>query len=264
VASQKPYQRNVSTVFQSYALFPHLTVAQNVAFGLNRRGTFRHAEIADKVERILQLVQLEGKHGRMPSAISGGERQRVALARSLVLEPDVLLLDEPLSALDPKLRKQMRTELKSLQRRVGITFLFITHDQDEAMSLSDRIGVMNQGRIEQTGEPWEIYRQPVSRFVAEFLGEVNWIDGVGVRPESIALSRQVPAVEERASSGVVIRSTYLGNYTSVETRLRDGSTCRAQQQGMGSGFEPGETVYAAWNAEDELRISTGAPATVEA
>src|ERR1700693_555993 len=150
----KPYERNVSTVFQNYALFPHLTVQQNVEFGLRRRA---ENHIDQRVRQVLELVQLTGKESRYPSQLSGGERQRVALARSLVLEPDVLLLDEPLSALDPNLRKQVRAELKAIQRRVGITFLFVTHDQEEALSLSDRLGVMNQGRLEQVGTPEEIY-----------------------------------------------------------------------------------------------------------
>jgi ABC-type Fe3+/spermidine/putrescine transport system ATPase subunit len=264
VASQKPHQRNVSTVFQNYALFPHLTVAENVAFGLERRRTLHRTEIQTRVNRILQVVQLESKHHRMPNQISGGERQRVALARSLVLEPGVLLLDEPLSALDPKLRKQMRAELKSLQRRVGITFLFITHDQDEAMSLSDRIGVMNQGRIEQIGEPSTVYRKPLSRFVAEFLGEVNWIDGIGIRPESVSISRQSPHSFEHSLPAVIVGVTYLGNYTSIEVRLSGGTTCLAQQQGSGSGLEPGEPVYIAWASHDELPISAAASATIQA
>ena len=173
-----------------------MTVAQNVAFGLRRRGLAKSL-ILKKVEEILALVELQGKEQRLPNQISGGERQRVALARSLVLEPKVLLLDEPLSALDPKLRRQMRRELKDLQRRVGITFLFITHDQEEALSMSDRIAVINRGSIEQIGSPQDVYRCPASKFVAEFLGDVNWIQGVGVRPEAMKVSRQ-PPVERSA------------------------------------------------------------------
>ena len=167
---RKPYHREVSTVFQNYALFPHLTVAENVAFGLaRRRPKLQRGEIARKTEAALALVQFTGKEARLPNQISGGERQRVALARSLVLEPQVLLLDEPLSALDPKLRKQMRGELKNLQRRTGISFLFITHDQEEALSLSDRMAVLNEGRLEQIGTPRELYQRPQTRFVAGFL-----------------------------------------------------------------------------------------------
>src|SRR5882757_4331617 len=179
VNQRKPYERNVSTVFQNYALFPHLTARGNVEFGLKRH----HAtDIDRRVREAIELVGLTGKESRRPSQLSGGERQRVALARSLVLEPDVLLLDEPLAALDPKLRLQMRLELKAMQRRVGITFLFITHDQEEALSLSDQLAVMTGGRIEQVGSPEEVYLRPRTKFVAGFLGQVNWIDGVGVRP----------------------------------------------------------------------------------
>src|SRR3954464_14440697 len=166
VNSKRPYERNVSTVFQSYALFPHLTARQNVEFGLRRRGAI---DIGARVQAVFDLVGLTGKEDRRPHQLSGGERQRVALARSVVLEPDVLLLDEPLSALDPQRRKQMRAELKSLQRSTGITFLFITHDQEEAMSMSDRMAVMNRGCIEQIGYPKDLYRLPSSKFVAEFL-----------------------------------------------------------------------------------------------
>src|ERR1700682_656071 len=177
---RRPYERNVSTVFQSYALFPHLTVQGNVEFGLRRKSA---TDIDRKVRDALALVELTGKESRYPAQLSGGERQRVALARSLVVNPDVLLLDEPLAALDPNLRKQMRVELKALQARVGTTFLFVTHDQEEALSMSDCIAVMNAGRIEQAGTPQEIYLRPSTRFVAGFLGAVNWIGGVGVRPE---------------------------------------------------------------------------------
>src|SRR5450432_2761778 len=182
----KPYQRNVSTVFQNYALFPHLTVHQNIEFGLRRRA---ENDIDQRVRQALELVQLTGKESRYPSQLSGGERQRVALARSLVLEPEVLLLDEPLSALDPNLRKQVRAELKDLQRRTGITFVLVTHDQEEALSLSDRIAIMNAGEIEQTGTPQELYQGPRSPFVASFLGVMNWVDGVGIRPECVVLTR---------------------------------------------------------------------------
>ena len=194
VNEQKPYQRNVSTVFQNYALFPHLTAAENIAFGLKRKN---RPDIERKVREALDLVRLTGKESRYPAQLSGGERQRVALARSLVLQPDVLLLDEPLAALDPKLRKQMRLELKEMQRRVGITFLLVTHDQEEALSMSDQLAVMNAGAIEQVGTPQDVYLRPATRFVAGFLGAVNWIDGVGLRPE-VDAHRAHRAVEWRA------------------------------------------------------------------
>lgn len=251
VAGTKPYQRNVSTVFQNYALFPHLSVSRNVAFGLERRGN-HSSSIGDKVRDVLALVQLEGKEDRLPNQISGGERQRAALARSLVLEPDVLLLDEPLSALDPKLRKQVRSELKSLQRRVGITFLFITHDQEEALSLSDRMAVMNRGQIEQTGSPKEIYQQPKSRFAAEFLGEVNWIGGTGVRPECVRVSRDGPVDAARCFPAVVTGNTYLGNCVRVQMRLANGFPCVVQLPQHEFHPEFDKAVHIWWNVADEL------------
>lgn len=255
VAGTRPYQRDVCTVFQNYALFPHLTVAENVAFGLERRKRFAKHEIRAKVEQALALVQLSGKETRKPDQISGGERQRAALARSLVLEPKVLLLDEPLSALDPALRKQMRSELKALQRRVGIAFLFITHDQEEALSLSDRMAVMNRGLLEQTGTPRELYQQPRSRFVAEFLGGVNWVNGAGVRPEAVHLSREQPANGARSLTAVVQGSTFLGNCLHVKTRLANGVPCTAEIAQNGCEFAPGDSVHVWWNAADELRIA---------
>lgn len=265
VAALRAYERNVNTVFQNYALFPHLTVASNVAFGLERRKTKSPAvEIAHKVDRVLSMLQLQGKEGRLPNQISGGERQRVALARALVLEPDVLLLDEPLSALDPKLRKQVRVELKSLQRRVGVTFLFITHDQEEALSLSDRMAVMNKGEIEQIGAPREIYLRPRSRFAAEFLGEVNWIDGVGIRPESVRISRERSAGPERCFPAVVLGNTYLGNFVHVELRLDEGQTCIAQLTDQDRSIEIGDPVYVWWRVADQLPIGASAAVPAEA
>src|SRR5207253_139914 len=164
--------------------------------GLRRNGS---NDLAGRVARVLEQVSLRGKESRKPSELSGGERQRVALARSLVLEPDVLLLDEPLSALDPQLRKQVRSELKDLQRRVGVTFLFVTHDQEEALAMSDYIGVMNQGAVEQVGAPREIYNRPRTRFVASFLGAMNWINGVGVRPECTRICRDPKEGTRRAA-----------------------------------------------------------------
>ena len=171
-----PYRRPVNTVFQNYALFPHKTVAQNIAFGLQMKKKSK-AEISEAVDRSLDLIQLEGYGERKPTELSGGERQRVALARALINEPTILLLDEPLSALDLKLRKQMQLELKELQRKVGITFVYVTHDQGEALALSDRIAVMNEGKILQVGSPSEIYDTPENRFVADFIGTSNIFDG---------------------------------------------------------------------------------------
>ncbi len=175
-----PFRRDVNTVFQSYALFPHKTVAQNIAFGLQMK-KFPQKEIAEQVNQFLELVRLPGYGGRKPNALSGGEKQRVALARALINRPSILLLDEPLAALDLKLRKQMQSELKELQREVGITFVYVTHDQGEALALSDRIAVMNGGKVLQIGTPAEIYDQPNSRFVADFIGTSNFFAGTLVK-----------------------------------------------------------------------------------
>jgi ABC-type Fe3+/spermidine/putrescine transport system ATPase subunit len=244
----KPYERNVSTVFQNYALFPHLTVRQNIEFGLRRRA---ENHIDQRVREVLELVQLSGKESRRPSEISGGERQRVAVARSLVLAPDVLLLDEPLSALDPNLRKQVRAELKDIQRRVGITFLFVTHDQEEALSLSDRLGVMSGGKLQQVGTPREVYLRPRTRFVASFLGAVNWIGEIGVRPEATRIAKSGQP-GSRALPARVVQSTFLGNCVHVEARLADGRTVVAEVSRLADGFAAGDSVYVSWESRDEL------------
>jgi ABC-type Fe3+/spermidine/putrescine transport system ATPase subunit len=244
-----PYRRNVNTVFQSYALFPHLTVRGNVEFGL--RGT-RANGIAARVQAVLDQVRLAGKESRKPSELSGGERQRVALARSLVLAPDVLLLDEPLSALDPQLRKQVRAELKDLQRRVGVAFLFVTHDQEEALSLSDRIAVMSGGQLEQVGSPQELYQRPKTCFVASFLGAMNWIDGIGVRPEATRISREPQSGPARPA--VVTEAVFLGAAIHVMARLEGGEVLIAQIPPNGAGFVEGDRVHVWWNPADELRL----------
>ena len=251
VNGRRPYERNVSTVFQSYALFPHLTAEGNVEFGLRERG------IRDRTARVraaLELMQLAGKGSRYPAQLSGGERQRVALARSLVLEPEVLLLDEPLAALDPKLRKQMRVELNELQRRVGITFLFVTHDQEEAMSMSDAIAVMNAGRIEQVGTPEEVYLRPATRFVAGFLGAVNWIRGIGLRPETTRLSRDVPVNGYASQTATVTRTVFLGNCIQVAARLESGEEAVAEVSRENCAFKVGEPVHVWWNHADEMHF----------
>ena len=251
VNDRKPYERSVSTVFQNYALFPHLTARQNIEFGLRRHGV---ADMDRRVSQVLELVSLAGKETRRPAQLSGGERQRVALARSLVLEPDVLLLDEPLAALDPKLRKQMRSELKALQRRVGITFLFVTHDQEEALSMSDQLAVMNEGRIEQVGSPEDVYLRPRSPFVAGFLGSINWIDGAGVRPEAMRLAG-VAQDEARSFAGVVETVTFLGDCIHVVVRLARGEQAVVQLPRVGFVYQPGDAVYVCWSAADEMRFS---------
>ena len=176
IENQEPYERNVNTVFQSYALFPHMTVYDNVAYGLKIRKV-RKDKIRESVTQILTMVQLGGFEKRYPSQLSGGQKQRVAIARALVNQPQVLLLDEPLGALDLKLRKQMQLELKQLQKKLSITFIYVTHDQEEALTMSDRIAVMNSGILEQVGTPTEIYEKPASKFVATFIGETNLFEG---------------------------------------------------------------------------------------
>jgi ABC-type Fe3+/spermidine/putrescine transport system ATPase subunit len=249
VNEQKPYQRNVSTVFQNYALFPHLTAAENIAFGLKRKN---RPDIERKVREALELVRLAGKESRYPAQLSGGERQRVALARSLVLQPDVLLLDEPLAALDPKLRKQMRLELKEMQRRVGITFLLVTHDQEEALSMSDQLAVMNAGAIEQVGTPQDVYLCPATRFVAGFLGAVNWIDGVGLRPEVTRIARTQPSNGGRFRPGTVTGSVFLGNCVHVLTRLENGEDVVAEIPRNNGTYQTGENIHVCWNPSDEM------------
>lgn len=249
----KPYERNVNTVFQSYALFPHLTVQGNVEFGLRRRNA---SDATARALKAIDLVELEGKESRKPDQLSGGERQRVALARALVLEPEILLLDEPLSALDPKLRKQVRAELRALQRRTGITFILVTHDQEEALSMSDRIAVMNKGRLEQVGSPEDIYLRPATRFVAGFLGGVNWMDGAGVRPESVRVSREAsPTSAARQAEAVVKSKTFLGNCWHVETATTNGGESIVAEVPRGDdAFAPGDRVHVWWLPEDEMKF----------
>ncbi len=252
VNTRKPYERNVSTVFQSYALFPHLTALENVEFGLKRR---RAHDITRRVREILDLVSLGGKESRLPAQLSGGERQRVALARSLVLQPDVLLLDEPLAALDPKLRQQMRLELKAMQRRVGITFLLVTHDQQEALSMSDQLAVMNAGRIEQVGTPQEVYLKPRTKFVAGFLGDVNWIDGIGVRPEATRIAPRPEATGAPSRPATVTGTVFLGDCVRVIARLSGGEEVVAQVPRALGTFQPGDSVHLSWDPTDEMTFS---------
>ena len=247
VNHRKPYERNVSTVFQSYALFPHFTARENVEFGLRRHGA---KDIDRRVRSAFDLVGLTGKEDRRPNQLSGGERQRVALARSVVLEPEVLLLDEPLAALDPQLRKQMRVELKALQRRVGITFLLVTHDQSEALSMSDQVAVMNQGVVEQVGAPEDVYLRPRTKFVAGFLGAINWIGPIAVRPESTRLSRMPDG-----PAGVVTGASFLGDSVEVFVRLQSGEEVVAQVPRGEARYQPGDSVHISWTPADEMTFA---------
>lgn len=254
IERRRPYERNVSTVFQNYALFPHLTVRENIEFGLRHRRESRPADAEKRIAEVVEMLQLGGKQDRSPAQLSGGERQRVALARSLVLQPDVLLLDEPLSALDPNLRKQVRDELKTLQRRVGITFLFVTHDQEEALSMSDRIALLNAGHLEQLGTPREMYQQPRNRFAASFLGRVNWLNETGIRPEATLLSRERPATAGRVHESIVHGCVFLGNRLHVEAELPGGERFIAELPCPTDGFRAGERVHVWWRPEDEMRL----------
>ena len=248
------HRRDMGMVFQSYALFPHRTVAQNVAFGLRMRDVAK-AEIAKRVAAALAQVALTGFEDRRPSQLSGGQQQRVALARALVIEPRVLLCDEPLGALDRKLRQQMQFELKELQRRLGVTLVFVTHDQEEALAMSDRIAVMNGGRVEQVGAPTEIYERPRTRFVADFIGEINLLeDGPrprALRPEKIRL---VPAGEARVK-GTVETANFLGGATLYRVAA-GGRTYLARETHSGerSPRSAGDPVGLAWNDADVVPL----------
>ncbi len=245
VSNLPPYERNVNTVFQDYALFPHMNVADNIAYGLMVKGVPK-AERMRRVEEMLDLVQLSGFAGRKPSQLSGGQRQRVALARALINHPKVLLLDEPLGALDLKLRQQMQVELKAIQKRVGITFIFVTHDQEEALTMSDRIALFNQGKIEQIGSPAEIYEHPATAFVAGFVGTSNLVSGevakritgreitFSIRPEKIHMSgigENVPS-DSYATDGVVRDVVYLGLYTRYLVEMDGGGDLVVVEQNL--------------------------------
>jgi spermidine/putrescine transport system ATP-binding protein len=280
VAALPPHRRPVNTVFQSYAVFPHMSVAENVGYGLRMEGVAA-PERRRRVEEALELVRLQGLHGRRPDQLSGGQRQRVALARALVKDPKVLLLDEPLSALDARLREDMRLELAELQRRTGIAFLLVTHDQEEALSLADRCAVMAAGRLEQVGTPAELYERPASRFVADFIGEVNLVEAaakdsravcaalgasallpspaadgtrvwIALRPERIELR---PGHEAGGAAGVVRRTVYLGAASLEEVELPGGERLRVRRPniGVGAPLKAGDAVTLSW-PEDALAV----------
>jgi putrescine transport system ATP-binding protein len=267
IAQVLPHQRPVNMMFQNYALFPHLSVRDNIAFGL-KRARMPRAEIATRVTEMVALVRLEGLEKRKPDQLSGGQRQRVALARSLARRPQILLLDEPLAALDKKLRESTQVELMELQRRLGMTFIIVTHDQEEAMTMADRIGVMDQGRLEQVATPRKLYEAPNSRWVAEFVGDINMLQGevgpsdagrlviatkdagtivavaplepvkkalvfVAIRPEKVKLSRRAPASDTANAhginrlEGIVIDVGYLGGFTTYKVKLDSGAVLRS-------------------------------------
>ncbi|MFW6076206.1 MAG: ABC transporter ATP-binding protein [Hyphomicrobiales bacterium] len=288
MAYTPPNRRPVNMVFQSYAVFPHMTVEQNVGYGLKVVGTPR-PEITTRVAEALAMVQLSDLAGRRPDQLSGGQRQRVALARALVKRPKVLLLDEPLSALDAKLRDQMRVELTRLQQSVGITFIIVTHDQDEALSMADRIAVMDQGRISQLASPAELYERPRSRFVADFIGKVNLIEanvvgaangdvecearGLGrltlphtepaagrvtlaVRPERLTLSHGQPTQTGHvAIRGKVLDVAYYGDTSHVSLATADGLELVVNVQNRRAGARRGDDLWVSWAPEDTLVLT---------
>jgi putrescine transport system ATP-binding protein len=291
LASVPPYRRPVNMMFQSYALFPHLNVEANIAFGLKQEGLPK-PEIASRVADMLALIKLEGFGGRKPHELSGGQRQRVALARSLVKRPRVLLLDEPMAALDKKLRSETQFELMELQRRLGLTFVIVTHDQSEAMTVADRMAVMDRGRLMQVAPPPAIYEQPNSRWVADFVGDVNLFEGrlgddglniegtaagrlrvaakpdaaagdmvwVAVRPEKVRLSREPPSPGlDNCVAGTVVDIGYLGDTSIYKLRIRDGSQVKAAIANVGGsagravGFD--EQVWLSWPPEAAIVLT---------
>ena len=259
VAGVPANERPVNTVFQHYALFPHLTVAENVAFGL-RYGKSKIQNPESPIEEMLKLVRMEGLGARKPDQLSGGQKQRVALARALILHPKVLLLDEPLAALDVKLRKEMQVELKALQRRVGITFIFVTHDQEEALTLADRVAVMNLGKVEQVGTTEDVFERPRTKFAADFMGAVNFFDGFVVRPEKMRLHA---AATPGAVEGKVESKVYQGETTRWLVRAADGRLLTAVEQNDGvsdavSRLKSGDPVWVKWNKRHEVPMEEGA------
>lgn len=289
-----PYKRPVSMVFQSYALFPHMTVEQNVAFGLIQEG-MQKGEIRDRVSAYLELVQLIGYEKRKPDQLSGGERQRVALARSLVKHPKLVLLDEPLAALDKKLRESTQLELVNIQEKVGVTFIMVSHDQEEAMTMSTRIGLMKEGRILQVGGPTEIYEYPNSRYVANFIGSVNLFDGiiveeqsdhvvvrsammdkdllvthsasvpvgaqisVAIRPEKVVLTTVAPEGNYNWTSGIVEDIVYLGDVSIYHVRLASGITVLATVANLVRAAERpiqwDDEVFLYWKPENGIVLA---------
>ena len=259
VAGLPPYRRDVNTVFQNYALFPHLSVLDNVAYGLKQRNLGR-GERRRKARELLELVRLPGVKGRKPRELSGGQQQRVALARALVMSPRVLLLDEPLGALDLKLRKQLQVFLKTLHGDLGITFVYVTHDQEEALAMSDRVAVMNGGRIEQLGSPRDIYDAPAGAFVADFIGETNFIrrNGgvVALRPEQIELGAGPEGLEAQ-----VVTTMVIGPAIQCVVRTDDGQEVlvRKQRGGDDAGelLSAGDRVWLTWAEGSALVLNDG-------
>ena len=253
ITDWEPNKRDVNTVFQNYALFPHMNVADNVGYGLKIRKVPK-AEIAERVERALRLVQLEEYGKRMPDQLSGGQKQRIAIARAVINEPKVLLLDEPLGALDLKLRRQMQLELKRLQKRLGITFIYITHDQEEAINMSDRIGVMHEGVLEQMGTPNEVYYRPRTSYVADFVGNANILhkngETLAIRSENIRMDGESVCTQE----AVVVEKSFAGGQLRILFRLAEGQLLTASRYGIDNDMQAGETVKIGWDAKDAVKV----------
>ena len=292
IVADAPYHRPINMMFQSYALFPHLTVWDNIAFGLRREGVAKE-EIADRVEKMLALVQLQSFGKRKPHQLSGGQQQRVALARSLAKRPQLLLLDEPLAALDKKLRERTQLELVNIIEQVGVTCVMVTHDQEEAMTMASRIAVMSEGVILQTGKPNDVYETPNCRFVADFIGSVNMFNGsvevdepdhviiktpecrhyvghgitgtlgmsvsVAIRPEKISVSAEKPDQEHNYVHGEVVELAYLGSYTVYHIKLASGTVIKANVSNSArhGAFHPkwGDKLYAFWS-DDAMVVLT--------
>jgi spermidine/putrescine transport system ATP-binding protein len=289
-----PYRRDVNTVFQSYALFPHMSIVDNVAYGLKQRRVAK-SERRARAQEALDLVQLEGRGNRRPSMLSGGQQQRVALARALVMKPRVLLLDEPLGALDQKLRKEMQIELKRIQRQVGITFVYVTHDQEEALSMSDRVAVMSGGHIEQLDEPSVIYDRPLTSFVATFMGEMNLLDGVvtasdngsftvdagsavivqglgtadkgariqvGIRSERMVATAGAADPAVNSVPADVVHKVYLGDQIQIIARLANGSDVIVREQRADLALDtihPGDKITVSWDRTCALVFGAEGP-----
>jgi putative spermidine/putrescine transport system ATP-binding protein len=255
ITQQPPYARDVNTVFQDYALFPHMTVAENVGYGLKVKGV-RRRERAVKVAGVLNMVRLDGYGDRKPVQLSGGQRQRVALARSIVNQPKVLLLDEPLGALDLKLRQEMQIFLKALQRDLGMTFIYVTHDQEEALTMSDHVAVFNEGRIEQVGSPSDVYARPATEFVAGFVGTSNILEReqrrFSVRPERIELSSASNG--SNGEPATVADVVFVGAFTRILVDTEAGERLTIVTQNTGSGVEPGARVHVSWQDTDAYEI----------
>lgn len=288
VENKEPFERNINTVFQSYALFPHMSVYDNIAYGLKMKKVAK-AEIKERVQRALIMVRLEGFEKRYPAQLSGGQKQRVAIARAIINKPQVLILDEPLSALDMKLRKQMQIELKSLQKKLGITFVYVTHDQEEALTMSDRIAVMNNGVLDQCAAPEEVYAHPETKFIADFIGETNLFEAVveteekgiaylyceagdllgksesfdpneiiyvSIRPEKILWSEK--PVEGFSIGGIVKESIYLGNIVKTIITLTNGQAVKVNRPVDNPSPQVGSILYVYWDIKDAVMIYTTA------